>query len=346
MEGYAMSEVLHSAGVPGATRCSGSATGTENSSKASPGNALPLRDGSLPLATLIDLYMAQYTGRDGTRAARLQWWRQRLGSLRLDEISDDHLHVELEALVRAPARYYAGRDADGQPIYRARSRPISGATVNRYASAIGAVFTWAIRRRIAPKGFVHPVQGIEQQRETPGRTRFLSEDERQRLLAACRESKWPRLYLLVLMALTSGARRGELLGLRWRDVDLAQRVAHVARSKNGDAKTLPLVAGVIDELQRFKGAADALVFPARLDPSHPMAIEERWRQALRAARIRGFRFHDLRHSAASLLAANGATLLEIGDLLGHRSVSMAKRYSHLTTGHRAALVERVMGDIR
>lgn len=318
------------------------------SAAAAPATAapLPLRDGTLTVSALIDLYMAQYTGRDGTRSARLDWWRTRIGALRLGDLSDDHLHVELEALARSPGRYFAGKDVGGRPVYRARGKPLSGATINRYASALGAVLTWAIRRRIAPKGFTHPLQGIELQKESPGRTRFLSEDERERLLQACKASKWPRLYLVVLMALTSGARRGELLGLRWRDVDLAQRVAHVARSKNGDAKTLPLVAGVVDELRRFKAAPDALVFPARLDPSRPMAIEDRWRQALRAAGIRAFRFHDLRHSCASMLAANGATLLEIGDLLGHRSVSMTKRYSHLTTGHRSALVERVMGGVR
>lgn len=307
---------------------------------------LPLRDGSLTLAALIDFYMAQYVGRDTTRTARLDWWRGQLGSLRLDEASDDHVHAALEALARLPGRYYAGKDAAGQPIYKARRKPLSGATVNRYAVAIGAVFTWAIRRRVAPKGFVHPVRGIEMQRESPGRTRFLSDDERARLLTACKASKWPRLYLLVLMALTTGARRGELLALRWRDVDFARRVLHVVRSKNGDPKVLPLVAAVVEELQRLKGTADELVFPARLDPSHPMAIEDRWRQALRAASIRAFRFHDLRHSCASMLAANGATLLEIGDLLGHRSVSMTKRYSHLAAGHRSALVDRVMGQVR
>ena len=307
---------------------------------------LPLRDGALTIAALIDHYMGQYDGRDVTRASRLDWWRERLGTLRLDEVCDDHLHIELEALARSPGRYYAGKDADGRPVYRARRRPLTGATINRYASALGAVFTWAIRRRIAPKGFTHPLQGIEQQRESPGRTRFLSDDERERLLVACRASKWPRLYLLVLMALTTGARRGELLGMRWRDIDLAQRVAHVPRSKNNDPKVLPLVAGVVEELQRFKGAPNALVFPARLDPSHPMAIEDRWRQALRAAGIRAFRFHDLRHSCASLLAQNGATLLEIGDLLGHRNVAMTKRYSHLAAAHRSALVERVMGSLR
>lgn len=307
--------------------------------------ALPMRDGALTVATLMDLYMAQYAGRDMTRPARLQWWRAQLGALTLAEVCDDHIHVALEALATQPARYYAGKDADGRPIFRARRKPLTGATINRYAAAIGAVFTWAIRRRIAPKGFAHPVRGVEQQRESPGKTRFLSDDERGRLLSACKASKWDRLYLLVLLALTTGARRGELLGLRWRDVDLQQRVLHIGRSKNGDPKVLPLVDAAAAELQRFKAGADALVFPARLDPSHPMAIEDRWRQVLRAAGVRQFRFHDLRHSCASMLAANGATLLEIGDLLGHRHVAMTKRYSHLAASHRAALVQRVMGQV-
>ena len=306
---------------------------------------LPLRDGGLAISALCDLYMAQYEGRDTTRVARLQWWRTQIGALRLDEVNDDHLHAALEILAQQPARFYAGKDADGKVIFRARGVR-TGATLNRYASAIGAVFTWAIKRRIAPKGFVHPVRGIEHQRETTGKTRFLSDDERTRLLAACKASKWSRLYLLVLLALTTGARRGELIGLRWRDVDFTHKVLHVGRSKNGDPKALPLVATAAELLRELCGAPDALVFPARLNPATPMAFEDRWRQALAAAKVRSFRFHDLRHSCASYLAQHGATLLEIGDLLGHRNVSMTKRYSHLAASHRSDLVNRVMGGFQ
>jgi integrase len=307
---------------------------------------LPMRDGTLSMAAVIDLYMAQYSGRDVTRTARLDWWRHQIGHLRLEEVMDDHIHVALESLKAQPGRYFAGRDYQGQPIYKSRRKPLTGATINRYCAAVSAVFTWTIKRRIAPKGYAHPVRGIDHERESPGKTRFLSDDERVRLLAACKVSKWPRLYLLVLLGLTTGARRGELLGLRWRDVDLVQRVLHVGRSKNGDPKLLPLVAAAAEELQRFAGDPDALVFPARLRPDQPMAVEDRWRQALKAAGIRHCRIHDLRHSCASMLAANGATLLEIGDLLGHRHIAMTKRYSHLTSRHRSALVERVMGDVR
>jgi len=308
--------------------------------------SLPLRDGSMAVSSLIDLYMANYAGRDGAVVQRLAWWRERIGQRRLDELSDDDLHVELEKLAERPSRFYAGKDADGQAIFKAKRQKLAGSTLNRYASAIAAVPTWAIRRRIAPKGFDHPVRRLQYRAENPGETRFLSDEERTRLLKACEASGWPRLYLLVLLALTTGARKGELLGMRWKDVDIARCVVHVGRSKNGDSKVLPLVAAAVERLKAFEGPPGALVFPSRLQPTKPMAFEERWRQALKAAGVKAFRFHDLRHSCASFLAQSGASLLEIADLLGHRQISMTQRYSHLAAGHRSALVNRVMGELR
>ena len=204
-----------------------------------------------------------------------------------------------------------------------------------------------MKRRIAPKGWVNPCRSVEKRSEAgTAKTRFLDDAERVRLLAACKASTWPKLYLLVLLALTTGARKGELLGLRWEDIDLQQGLAHIGRSKNGDPKALPLVAAVAEELQRLKAAPGALVFASLKVPTKAMSIEGLWRQALKDAHIRGFRFHDLRHSCASFLAKSGATLLEIADLLGHRQISMTKRYSHLAASHRTHLVNRIMGDLR
>lgn len=307
---------------------------------------LPLRAGHLTIAELIDLYMAHYEGRDTTRVQRLSWWVERLGGIRLDEVSDDHIHAAQEALAARTARYWAGTDADGKTIFRGKGKPMSPATVNRYGSAIAAVFTWSVRRRIAPKGWDHPCRRVERRPENNQKTRFLSDEERERLLAAAKTSKWPRLYLLVLLALTTGARKGELLALRWADVDLVQRVVHIVRTKNDDPKVLPLVPAVAAELERLQGAPTTLVFPSARRAGQAFAIEQRWSEALHAAQVKGFRFHDLRHSAASFLAKHGATLLEIGDLLGHRQISMTRRYAHLASTHRSALVNRVFGAIR
>jgi len=307
---------------------------------------LPLRDASITLARLIELYMGEYAGRDGTRAQRLAWWAGQLGAVTLADLSDDHVAAALDHLAVNPPRYFAGKDADGRPIMRAKRKTLAPATVNRYSAALASVLTWGVRRRIAPKGWVHPCRAVQRRPEQNEKTRFLTRDERERLLAACKASKWPRLYLLVLLALTTGARKGELLGLRWADVDLERATVHVGRSKNGDPKVLPVVPAALEQLQAFAGAPGALVFPSAEKPEQAYSFVPRWEQALKAAHIRGFRFHDLRHSAASHLAQNGATLLEIADLLGHRQLSMTKRYSHLASGHRSALVNRVMGDFR
>lgn len=307
---------------------------------------LPLRAGGILLRELIDLYMAHYTGRDSTRVTRLAWWRERVGAITLQDLTDDHVHAALEDLASRPARVFVGTDDTGRKQYQFKKRPIAPATVNRYAAALGAVISWAIKRRIAPKGYVHPCRTIERRPENNEKLRFLSDDERERLLEACKASSWPRLYALVLAALTTGARKSELTGLRWGDIDLERAVAYVRHTKNGEPRVLPLVPGLVDELRRFAGGATALVFESPRDPDRVFTFEPRWHEALRAARIRDFTFHSLRHSCASLLAKSGATLLEIADVLGHRQLQMTKRYSHLATSHKAALVNRVMGEVR
>lgn len=307
---------------------------------------LPMRAGNIKLQQLIDLYMAHYAGRDSTRVQRLSWWAAKVGQLTLRKLTDDHVHAALEDLATRPARYYAGRDSEGRRVYEFKKRTIAPATVNRYAASLAAVITWAIKRRIAPKGYVHPCRSVERRPEHNERTRFLSGDERRRLLDACRASRWPPLYALVLAALTTGARKGELMGLRWSDVDLDKAVARVGRTKNGDPRTLPLVPALVEELRKFAGAPGAWVFPSPRSPDKPFGFEPRWHEALRVARVKDFTFHGLRHTFASMLAMNGATLVELSDTLGHRQLQMTKRYSHLATEHKAALIGRVMGEVR
>ncbi len=307
--------------------------------------ALPLRAGTMPMADLLDLYMAHYAGRDTSRGHHIAWWRRQVGEVALQDLTDDHVHAALQTLTGQASKFFAGKDAEDKPIYRAKRKPLAPASINRYAATLGAVVTWSIKRRIAPKGYVHPCRSIERLPENNERTRFLTTDERERLLNACRAAPWPRLLVLVLMALTTGARKGDLLGLRWRDVDLSRAEATVAMTKNGDPRVLPLVPAVVAELVKFKAGPAQLVFGSPRNMAQAFAFEGQFQKALKAAHIRGVTFHTLRHSCASMLAANGATLLEIADLLGHRQLQMTKRYSHLATSHKAALVNRVLGGI-
>jgi integrase len=177
--------------------------------------------------------------------------------------------------------------------------------------------------------------------------RYLDESERARLLAVCRTAPWSRLYLLVLMAITTGARRGELLALTWRDLDLERRQAYVRTSKNGEARVLVLVAPLLAEIERIRSRRpEDFVFASDKRPGRAMRIERAFREACSAAHIEDFRFHDLRHTAASYLAQAGASLLEIADTLGHRQLQMVRRYAHLSVASKTALADRVFGDVK
>ncbi|MEO6410240.1 MAG: hypothetical protein ABIO45_16010, partial [Burkholderiaceae bacterium] len=117
---------------------------------------IPMRAAEITVGALIDIYMRHYAGRDTTRLQRLSWWSARVGSTRLQDLTDDDVHGALESLSQQHSRYFAGNDADDKPIFRAKRKPLSPATLNRYNAALAAVLTWAIKRRVAPKGFVHP----------------------------------------------------------------------------------------------------------------------------------------------------------------------------------------------
>lgn len=297
---------------------------------------------------LADAYMAGYRGRDPARCAYFELWCERIGDRVAVDVDADCVADEVEHFRQRPARRYIGRDkASGARCYR-EVGPRSPASLNRLKSALSALFTWAKdrRRRLLPSTWPNPCRDIPNEKEGKGRTRFLSQDERERLLKATRVSAYPRLYCLVLIALITGARRGELLALRWRDVDLHAKTAHVARSKNGEQRVLPLTDQVLAELARLRAPhPDAFVFCSRFDPARQAAIKKAWRTAVELASIEDFRFHDLRHSCASYLAQSGASLLEIADVLGHRQLDVTRRYSHLTVDNKRTLVDRVLGQL-
>jgi integrase len=149
----------------------------------------------------------------------------------------------------------------------------------------------------------------------------------------------------VLLALTTGARKGELLGLRWADVDLEQGIATLARTKNGSARVLPLVPSAVEELAKFKGVPAAWVFESPRDPKRVFCVDGQWKKALADAKLKGVVMHTCRHTAASMLAQAGASTVELADVLGHKDLKMVARYSHLSTSHKSALVTRVLGKL-
>ncbi len=308
---------------------------------------IPLRDGSTLVRDLVDQYMKQYVGRDTTRVTRLSFWVTALGDLPIGEVTDDHVDAAMQELAQRRAKFYAGKDADGAKVFRAKGKPPSGATQNRYLAALSSLCTFAQKKRLTPRTWVNPCKTVEKAPENPGRLRFLDQDEIGRLLTACRAQKWPRLYLLVLLALTTGCRRGELERLRWRDVDLEAGLMSIHETKNGQPRVAPLTDPAIEELKRHTGAPADLVFASKQAPGEAFTFDAQWHAALKAAGLRGVVFHTLRHSAASQLVMSGATLHDVGQVLGHKTLAMSQRYSHLSTQHKAKVVRSsALGSIK
>ncbi len=303
------------------------------------------------IRSVAGAYLDAYNGRDDSRYHRIGVWIRLMGDKSFIDITPEDIDAAMAMLASESARVYAGKDADGNPIFRKKSGQRSGATLNRYLVALSSLYTWARKARITPRGFESPTKHVEKHQESRGRVRYLKDGERERLLDACRESPWPRLYLLALMAMTTGARRGELLSLRWCDIDFDMGEARIGEdathheTKNGDARTLILLPAVLEELARFKPNKTTenthLVFRSRLRPSQPYAMGDAFRSAMAEAGVKNFRFHDLRHTAASYMAQSGASLLEIADTLGHRQLRMVQRYAHLNTSSRRKLMSRV-----
>lgn len=194
-----------------------------------------------------------------------------------------------------------------------------------------------------------PMRKVSKPKEPRGRVRFLNDEERDDLLFECKWSECRFLYAIVVIAISTGLRRNEILYLTWDDIDLKKGVAIIHETKNSERRAVPIKGHCLEvliELQKIRQIGTKLLFPQpnKVNPK-PINIRHYWLQALEKAKIKDFRFHDLRHCTASYLAMNGATLSEIAEVLGHKTLSMVKRYSHLTEAHTSKVVEKMNMEI-
>jgi integrase len=213
------------------------------------------------------------------------------------------------------------------------------ATINRKKAVLSSIYQYALSR-----GYVDAniVRSVVLDNDSKRRDRILTDEERKRLLKACRESHWDKLYLLVLMAMVTGARKGELLNLRWSDINFKENFGFLGDSKNGTSRELHFPPSVMNELKRFQKIGNELIFPSEEKPHKPMDIRKAWFKALRIANINGrdilnadgsvklerFTFHCLRHGFCSALSDSGQEINQIAKLAGHKSIQTTMRYIH------------------
>ena len=173
----------------------------------------------------------------------------------------------------------------------------------------------------------NPAKMVRRPSAPKGRNRRLQDDEEQRLLAACDVGRNRWMKPLIILAIETGMRRGEILGLRWQHVDLERRIVHLPDTKNGEPRDVPLSIRATETLAGLMNLPERdaeRVFPVSAD-----AIRLAWEHLRDRAGVGDLHIHDLRHEAVSRLFEKGLDIMEVSTISGHKTLSMLKRYTHL-----------------
>ena len=254
----------------------------------------------------FDYYAANHRPKS-TRRHRTSWGSVGpvLGNKKLSDIKP----IDIE-------RYRRKRQQDGR----------SDVTINRELSFLRNLFNMAIKW---DRATTNPVREVKFAKEDNGRIRFLTRDEEERLLAACKKPLKP----VVVTAIHTGFRVSELLSLTWSDVDFERRRVQVraAYAKNGESRSIPMNEVLTGTLEAIR-ISDGAVFRNRTGAPY-RCIRTAFENAVKRAEIDDFTFHDLRHTFASRLVMAGVDLPTVKQLMGHKDIEMTLRYSHLSDDH-------------
>lgn len=213
-----------------------------------------------------------------------------------------------------------------------RSKEVSHATVNRALAVLRSMYNRAIEWK---KVSDNPCKTVKLFKENNQRLRYLEKEEIKRLLDNCSG----HIKDIVTIALFTGMRRGEILNLKWTDCDFQREVIRLTRTKNSEVRTIPMNALVKFALIRVRKHPTSPYVFCKPDGTPYGDIKTGFWKAVRKSGIINFRFHDCRHTFASHLVMSGVDLNTVRDLLGHRSLEMTLRYSHLSPDHKKRAVD-------
>jgi integrase len=244
-----------------------------------------------------------------------------------------------EAIVRQHlCPFFKGKIADLRPVQidryiAARSLEVSAHSVHKEFHVLKKMFRLAVKWEVVP---VSPAMDISSPKTPEGRVRYLQPPELKLLLDNC--PAW--LKPIVLLAVATGMRRGEILSLRYMDVSREQSRAYLPKTKSGQPRGVPLnelAQMALDAVWNVNAKQTDRIFAGATADKLSMAF----RRAASKAKIEDFRFHDLRHTAASWLAMSGADIRAIADILGHADIRMTRKYAHLSPKHVQDAVEKL-----
>ena len=215
-----------------------------------------------------------------------------------------------------------------------RRKEVSASTVNRELTCIKHIFNKAVEWRYLG---LNKLRVVKRFKEPPGRLRYLNENEIEALLKECAEHIKP----IVIIALNTGMRKGEILDLSWSDVDMDNRVLTIKRTKNNESRTVPINETIYKMLGSLRDGSNGQPVFANKDGNPYRDIKHGFARAVQRAGIEDFRFHDLRHTFASRLVMAGVDIRTVQQLIGHKDIRMTMRYSHLSDAHLKEAVKKL-----
>ena len=209
------------------------------------------------------------------------------------------------------------------------------ATVNRITSCLRHMITQGQKWEMVDDESAKRIKSVKLLKEDNKRLRFLTLEECQRLIACCREHLKP----IVTVALHTGMRRSQILGLRWEQIDLTHKFILLETSKNGERCEIPIDDTLLKMFEEMPHSIESIYVFTDRDGKPYKSVKRSFNTALRKAGIHDFRFHDLRHTTASHLVMAGIDLTTVKELLGHKDIKMTLRYAHLAPGHKRKAVQ-------
>lgn len=231
-------------------------------------------------------------------------------------------HQQLgKVTTRHIASYRDTRLASPHP--RIPGKTLATSTVRLEMALLSHVFTTAIIEWGCE--IDNPVLKVKKPKPPAGRTRRLKPSEQKAILWAALNYPNKDLYPVVVLALETAMRQGELLSMRWENIDWKKKTVHLPMTKNGSMRDVPLSIRALDILQRHMQPKQE----GRLFSYTSAGIKSSWRFLVRSLGIQDLHFHDLRHEAISVLFEKDLDMLEVATISGHRSLSMLRRYTHL-----------------
>jgi site-specific recombinase XerD len=261
--------------------------------------------------------------------------------------NDDKVTYDLDLRFGRLRTVFGSRDAltiTKQEIVRwltteAEERSWKPSTRNRWQAAFSLIYRVGIENEKIDK---NPAAGIRRKTENNARVRFLSNDEEKALRSAI-VHRFPAFIHQLDLSLHTGMRSKEQFSLKWNQIDFERRILTLPKTKNGKMRHIPLNSVALSALTALKTDDAGHVFPSTRYEDEGLQGSRGWFvSALKDAKIKDFTWHCNRHTFASRLVMAGVDIRTVGELLGHKSLSMTMRYAHLAPAHNAAAVDRLV----